>query len=416
MLLRPLCLTILFVLAGMLPGYSQSNPEELLSAKNYFLLGAAKYKCNACEHAVEDFNKAIDIERDYAEAYYGRSLAFVCLLEYNKALADIKQAIRYNPEEVLYREMQGRIRSLSGDKRGAVSDFKRALEMDSLCWQAWYGLASENYAAVQLDESLIGYDEAIRLNPDFALGFIGKGRLLIDLANYPGALAHLARAIELEPSYALPYTYSSLANLNLEDYAGTLEMADSALKRDPELKMPYFYRGEAYFAQEQYADADIAYGEALQRDKNFAQAWYKRGRTLDLMGDLKPASKYYGKAIKKDPAAPDYYISRAVLLVKMEKPKKALEDYSKAILLDKNNVDLYVKRGFIRLELDNVGGAMEDFKIATGKDPNNGEAWLGYGNATYQNAQVRVACNHWRRAVQNGVAKAADQLAKYCNE
>ncbi len=416
MCLRSLFLYMLLVLAHSICLYSQSSPEELLSAKDYFLLGAAKYKCNACERSIDDFDQAIKLESDYGDAYYGRSLAYLCLRKYNKAMIDIKQATRCNPEEVLFRELQGRIRSFYGDRRGAIDDFKKALDMDSLCWQAWYGLAKENYTLVKLDESLDSYNEAIRLNPDFTLAIIGKGRLLIDLGNYPAALALLARARELEPYYAIPYAYSSLAYLKLGDYLEAVEMADSALKYNSELKMLYFYLGEAYFAQEQYIEADFNYAKALKKNKKNSQAWYKRGKTQELMGILKSAKKFYSKAIQKDPTDADFYISRAELLMKMEKTKAAHSDYSKAILLDKENVGLYIQRGFLRIQLEYTARAIQDFQFAINKNPFIGEAWLGFGDATYQNDQFRVACNHWKRAVDLGSNEAGYKLKKFCND
>ncbi|MEM7039937.1 MAG: tetratricopeptide repeat protein, partial [Bacteroidota bacterium] len=94
--------------------------DRMMNARDYFLLGAAKFKCRACEYAVEDFDKAITMKKDYPEALYGRSLAYECLGEYRLALKDIDQAIRLRPKEVLYREGKARIRAASGDRKGAI--------------------------------------------------------------------------------------------------------------------------------------------------------------------------------------------------------------------------------------------------------------------------------------------------------
>ncbi|HHG83614.1 MAG TPA: hypothetical protein ENJ82_02595, partial [Bacteroidetes bacterium] len=97
---------------------------QSMTAFDYFLLGAAKFKCNACTYAVDDFGKAIRLKKDYSEAYYGRSLAYSCLEKHDLALRDIDRAIRLNSEEVLYREGKGRIRSAKGDLRGGIREFR----------------------------------------------------------------------------------------------------------------------------------------------------------------------------------------------------------------------------------------------------------------------------------------------------
>lgn len=409
---------LLFVL-GLFLGTSalaQSTPEELLNADNYFLLGAAKYKCNACEHSLQDFTKAIDIRRDYAEAFYGRSLSYICLEKYDLALVDARSASRLNSTEVLYRELQGRIKSLAGDQKGAIREFNAALKMDALCWQAWYGLAMEAYQQKKFNDAEAQFDEAIRLNPDFTMAYVNKGKLLVDLAQYPAALAHLGRAIELEPGYAVPYEYASLARLKLEDYSAAVEMADSALVRDPEMTTPLLYLGEAYFALKQYNLADDNFALYLKKNKDYAPSWFRRGQIHGLTSDQSGALKYYSKAIKKDPTATNYYIVRGILETKMEKHKGAIKDFTKAITLDKHDLSLYLKRGFSYLAEEDIPKAMADFKFVSDLEPSNGTALYGTGNALYLNGQVRMACNHWKQAIQHGEGRAGDQLNKYCSE
>lgn len=404
-----------FLLTAFLgPLFASAQP---LNAKDYFLLGAAKYKCNACDRAVGDFSKAIEMQKDYAEAFYGRSLAWACIGEYKEALGDIKRAIRVEPNEVLYHQAQGRFRSMSGDAKGAVRDYKRALSIDSLCWQAWYGLALEEHKQLQFGDAKTAYDESIRLNPEFTLGFISRGKLLIDIGAYPPALANLAQAREREPEYAPIYELMAKAYLSLEMHADVIEQADIALKLDPELEMTYFYRGEAYFAMERYGDADADFARAVKQNKRFEEAWYKRGLCHDLQGDLKGAKKYYTKAIKQELVKGEYYVSRAELFVKMEKAKKAIADYSQAIpLLGGYSEDLLLKRGFLYVEEEDYQSALADFGEVSRKNPEQAEAWYGLGLAKYQEGSVSVACKDWYRAVKLGDERAADEIAKYCRE
>ena len=305
---------------------------------------------------------------------------------------------------------------MSGDARGAIKDYKRALGIDSLCWQAWYGLATEEHKRLAFEDAKFAYDESIRLNPGFTMGFIGRGRLLIDIGAYPPALANLAQAREREPEYAPIYEMMAEAYLELDMHSDVIEQIDIAVKLDPELEKSFFYRGEAYYAMERYGDADADYARAIKLNKRFEEAWYKRGRCHDLQGDLKGAKKYYTKAIKQELVKGEYYVSRAELLVKMEKAKKAISDYSKAIPLLDDTEDLLLERGFLYVGEEDYQSALSDFGEVTKKNPDRAEAWYGLGLAKYQEGSVNVACKDWHRALRLGDERAADEIAKYCRE
>lgn len=409
--LRSYVLSLLLLL--LLP---LGSAGQVLSAKDHFLLGAAKYKCNACEEAVKNFSKAIDLQRDYSEAFYGRSLAHACLADYDRALEDIKRAIRFAPDQVLYLEARGRYHSMKGESRIAIKDFENALAQDSLCWQARYGLAHEQHKLGLFLEAENNYDLTLALNPELTLAFIGRGRLLIDIGNYPAALASLAQAREREPEYAPIYESMAEAYLELGLYTDVVEQVDIAVKLDPELEKAYYFRAEAYFAEERYGDADADFARSLKLDKRMTAAWYRRGQCHDLTGDLKGANKYYGKAIKLDPVQGPYYISRAELQIKMEKPKKAIADYSKAIPLTDDNTDLYAARGFLYMELEDYQSAMRDFGEVTEQDRDNAAAWYGLGEAKYQSGNVGDACRDWAVADELGESRASDRIARYCRQ
>jgi len=61
------------------------------------------------------------------------------------------------------------------------------------------------------DEALAAYEQAIRLDPNYALAYNNTGNALEDLKRYEEALAAYDQAIRLNPNYALAYNNKGLA-------------------------------------------------------------------------------------------------------------------------------------------------------------------------------------------------------------
>jgi tetratricopeptide (TPR) repeat protein len=61
------------------------------------------------------------------------------------------------------------------------------------------------------DESLSAYEQAIRLDPNYANACNGKGNVLWDLKRYDEALAAYEQAIRLDPNFANAYYNKGLA-------------------------------------------------------------------------------------------------------------------------------------------------------------------------------------------------------------
>ena len=54
-------------------------------------------KLHKYERAIEDFDKAIEFNPNYVEAYYNRGVAYVKLNEHERAIKDFSKAIELNP-------------------------------------------------------------------------------------------------------------------------------------------------------------------------------------------------------------------------------------------------------------------------------------------------------------------------------
>ncbi len=158
--------------------------------------------------AMKDFDEAIRIKPEYAEAYYNRGLAHKALGNAGQAIADYSRAIRIKPNMAEAYNNRGNAYGESGDCNQALMDFNAALE----------------------------------INPSFAEAYMNRGNAYNCLGNYQQAIDDYGRAIEQKPDYAASYynravAYSKMGNgklaiLDLKTAAGLGDVrAKNVLKR-----------------------------------------------------------------------------------------------------------------------------------------------------------------------------------------
>ena len=158
--------------------------------------------------AIKDFDEAIRIKPEYAEAYYNRGLAHKALGNAGQAIADYSRAIRIKPNMAEAYNNRGNAYGESGDCNLALMDFNAALE----------------------------------IRPSYADAYMNRGNAYICLGNYQQAIDDYGRAIEQKPDYAASYynravAYSKMGNgklaiLDLKTAAGLGdERAKNVLKR-----------------------------------------------------------------------------------------------------------------------------------------------------------------------------------------
>ncbi len=84
---------------------------------------------NADEDALEDFDAALVIDPDYAEAYNRRAMLRATLGDYRGALADIQEVLTREPRHFSALQTLSRIAENRGDIRGALLAQEKALEL-----------------------------------------------------------------------------------------------------------------------------------------------------------------------------------------------------------------------------------------------------------------------------------------------
>ncbi|REJ56984.1 MAG: tetratricopeptide repeat protein, partial [Microcystis wesenbergii TW10] len=252
--------------------------------------------------ALDDFNKAIELNPNYANAYNNRGNLYQDLQKYELALDDYNKAIELNPNY-----------ANAYNNRGIL--YRR---------QQKYKLALDDYS------------KAIDINPNFAGAYNNRGILYDNQQKYELALSDYNKAIDINPNFAMAYNNRGTLYYNQQKYDLALDDFNKAIELNPNFAEAYVNRGNIYSEQQKYELALSDYNKAIDINSDYAGAYNNRGLLYSEQQKYELALSDYNKAIDINPNFAGAYNNRGILYKNLQKYELALSDYNKAIDINPN--------------------------------------------------------------------------------
>ncbi len=244
-----------------------SKPTDELTAWDYFRKGnRAALDEKDYNKAIDNYNMALKLNSEYAEAYYFRGYAYYNLKDYGKAIEDYSKAIKLNPEyEVVY-DFRGNVYADLKEYDKAIEDYSKAIELNPEDAYAYYFRGITYKHLKEYDKAIEDYYKAIELNPEDADLYYFRGNVYAELKEYDKAIEDYNKAIELNPEDEGTYMSRGFAYRNLEDNGQAIEDYNKAIELNPEDAELYYLRAFAYEAigETEKAKADKEMCEKLK--------------------------------------------------------------------------------------------------------------------------------------------------------
>ena len=102
------------------------NPQ---SAEAYYKRGFAYQNMGQGERAIEDFDRAIRINPEFAMAYSNRGYAYLNKRQYDRAVVDCTKAIKLDPSDAVAYLNRGTAYKLQGNTAEATADLEKAITL-----------------------------------------------------------------------------------------------------------------------------------------------------------------------------------------------------------------------------------------------------------------------------------------------
>jgi tetratricopeptide (TPR) repeat protein len=169
------------------------------SAQTYLGLGIDKYNAGDFQGAIVYYDRAIEINRNYTDAYYHRGLAKSALRQEKAAIFDYNQAIEINRNYFKAYTDRGVSKYSLGYAKEAIVDFERAIAINPSYADAYFNRAGARASLGNLQGAISDYNETIRIKPNDAQAYFNRG-VLTRNSDPKGSQADLEKALQLNPN------------------------------------------------------------------------------------------------------------------------------------------------------------------------------------------------------------------------
>src|SRR6478672_11048893 len=183
------------------------------AAETAYSQGLAQLSRDDYARAVVNFEKAVDIDPNYAEAWYQAGYCYGVLGRHSDALRASRQAAKLRPEwTAAWLNIAASSYAL-GQFKDAVEGYKQAIKLDDNNADAQYALGLTFNKLQRTDEEILAYRRAVQLKPDHANSLDKLGQALFKQKRFAESAAAFENLRTYRPDAK---TYNALGESLIE--------------------------------------------------------------------------------------------------------------------------------------------------------------------------------------------------------
>jgi tetratricopeptide (TPR) repeat protein len=292
-------------------GLDTQSKVILFERRGYAMGGLGKYR-----EALDNFNRAIELDDKMAQAIAMRGQTLHELGKNEEALADFDRAIELDEKMDWAIAMRGQILRELGRYEEALADFDRAIELDE---KMDWAIASRGQILRELgryEEALTDFNRAIELDEKMDWAIASRGRTLRALGRYEEALIDFDRAIELDEKMDWAIASRGETLRLMGKYEEALADLNRAIELDGEYHWAYYRRGETYRYMQLYDQAITDLTKTISDGEPDAGDFVCRSAAYLALGQQEAAQADLEKAMSFEAKEPwDHYYRAVALLI-----------------------------------------------------------------------------------------------------
>ncbi|MFH0982524.1 MAG: tetratricopeptide repeat protein [Planctomycetota bacterium] len=223
------------------------------------------------------------------------------------------------------------------------------------------------FDAGSIDEAVIRYSQALRIDPDYAKAHTNLGNALVRLGRLEEALAHHREAVRLAPDYP--------------EVRNNLGMALAQAGRTEEAVAEFL--------------------EALRLNPDYPSARINLGNVLTRQGEVEEALGHYQEALRIEPDSPEAYVGLGNALLRLGREDEAIAHYTRAIQIAPDSVPGHVNLGLVLTRRGRTDEARVHLQEALRLAPEDPQAQSLMGNLLAAQGQLEEAIQHYTAALRS---------------
>ena len=246
---------------------ASTGRNKRAKAVQFFRDGLSFLSKDDCEKALPYFEKAVESDSNYAEAWAQSGFCNEKLGKHVEALEASKKAVNLRPSA-----------------------------------ESYFNIGLASYYLKQYREASEGYRQAIKLDPyNAADAYYALGLVYRDWSKPDEEIQAYKQAIRLRPDYTVAYERLGARYLRAKKFNEAVEVFRQLAALKPGDAMAPNNLGEAYLELNRLNEAVESFRQSIRLKPDFGKAYYNLGRCLLAMGNRDAALEQYTILTNIDP-------------------------------------------------------------------------------------------------------------------
>ena len=222
------------------------------------------------KEALPIYNEIIEKNESFVSAYAKRAALLRLMGNYGSALDDINKAIELEPDSSSYYVIRGSIKENLNDLKGSIQDYNQAVTIDN-SYLAHNNLGMLKMKMNNFPDAMISFNKSIEFNPVFSLTYNNRGTLKERMGDSQGAIEDYGNAIKLDSTVDYYYYNRFVSRYTIEEWEGAIEDLNRAIEISPDYSEYYYYRGLVYVEMDSLTRGCKEFEKAAIRGSKAAQ-------------------------------------------------------------------------------------------------------------------------------------------------
>jgi len=263
--------------------------------------GVAEARTGQVPEAIEQFEQALKIKPDYAEAHNNLGDALLQTGRVSEAMEQFEESLKINPDFAAAHCNLGVALGKTGRAAEAMEQFEQAIKIAPGYAEAHNNLGNALVEAGRAPEAIEQFTAALKSDPDYTEARGNLGSALLQADRVPEAIEQYDQILNVKPDNAETHVNLGIALARTDRVPEAMEQFEQALKINPDYAEAHYNLGFALLQTGRTTEAIDHFEQALRLKPNYIEAHSNLGIALFQIGRASEAAEQFEKVLILNP-------------------------------------------------------------------------------------------------------------------